>query len=169
MSGFKSLQSEADAGRRKRIPGYTDRILFASHTDPSHLFSPQSTISPTPPPVPESTTQIRHFSSSPEITLSDHKPVHAVLYLPEVSHHTPATHLAPTLAPPPPPHPTLPDPTSLLELTVYRLFGTLLDRLVGYPWCLIVLLGFGNDRAGMGIGAFLAMIWTIWWTGLYSG
>jgi hypothetical protein len=42
----------ADDGR-KRIPGWTDRILFASWTDPDHLYSPQALLQPTPPPAPE--------------------------------------------------------------------------------------------------------------------
>lgn len=52
---------------------------------------------------------------------------------------------------------------------IEKFFGTLLDRLVGWPWCIIVLLGFGNTRTGMGVSAFVAMIWGIWWSGIYSG
>jgi len=155
--------------RRKRIPGYTDRILFASHTDPPHLSSPQATLTPTPPPVPESTTQIRHFSSTPDVTISDHKPVNLILTLPDVTHSAPAPHLAPVLHSPPPPHPKLPSPTPKEQLLLYKLLGTILDRLVGWPWCLIVLLGGGNAQTGMGVSAFVAMLWGAWWSGVWSG
>lgn len=51
---------------------------------------------------------------------------------------------------------------------LYRLVGTILDRLVGWPWCLIVLLGGGNTQTGMGVSAFVAMIWGVWWSGVWS-
>ncbi|ORY34119.1 Endonuclease/exonuclease/phosphatase [Naematelia encephala] len=165
---YKRIVGQIEGYSRKRIPGYTDRILFASHTDPDHLFSPQSTISPTPPPIPESTTQITHFSSTPSITVSDHKPVHAIIQLPGVSHSARAPHLAPTLASPPSPHPPVPEPTPLLELTLWKLLGTILDRTVGWPWCILVLLGYGNPTAGMGVSAFVAMVFGVWWSGVWS-
>jgi hypothetical protein len=153
---------------RKRIPGYTDRILFASHTDPAHLFSPQSTLSPTPSQVPDSTTQIHHFSATPHITLSDHKPVHAIMILPSITHSAPAPHLAPVLPPAPSPHPSRPEARDTLEIFFWRVLGTLLDRAVGWPWCLLVLLGWGNEKTGMGVSAFLAMIWGVWWSGIWA-
>lgn len=152
---------------RKRIPGWTDRILFASHTDPPHLFSPHASLDPVPSNV-ASTTTILHFNSTPGLVISDHKPVHAILSLPEVSHETPSPHLAPVLPPAPSPHRPRPIPTQREVLMIEKFFGTLLDRLIGWPWCIIVLLGFGNTRTGMGVSAFVAMIWGIWWSGLYS-
>lgn len=47
--------------------------------------------------------------------------------------------------------------------------GWTLDKTIGYPWCLLVLLGAGNLKAGMGVGAFVCMIWGVWWTGLING
>jgi hypothetical protein len=47
--------------------------------------------------------------------------------------------------------------------------GWTLDKLIGYPWCLLVLLGAGNLKAGMGVGAFVCMVWGVWWTGLING
>ena len=154
---------------RKRIPGYTDRILFASHTDPSLLFSPQSLLTPTPPPMPATTTQIEHFSSTPEIIISDHKPVHAILTLPDISHSAPAPHLAPVIAHPPPPHAELPAATPWELLMFWKFVGHLVDKAVGLPWCLMILLGFGNLQAGMGVSALVAMIWGVWWSGALTG
>ncbi|WWD17405.1 hypothetical protein CI109_101846 [Kwoniella shandongensis] len=165
---YKRIVGQVEGYSKKRIPGWTDRILFASHTDPPHLFSPQSTLDPIPAQAPHSTTAIVHFSSTPELTISDHKPVHAVLSLPEVEHSAPAPHLAPLLPPAPSHHSPRPPATSREVLLVYKLLGTILDRIVGWPWCLVVLLGGGNERTGMGVGAFLAMIWGVYWTGVWS-
>lgn len=161
------VDKTADDGR-KRIPGWTDRILFASWTDPDHLYSPQALLQPTPPPAPETTTQIAHFSSTPELTISDHKPVHAVLELPPVDHSISSPQLAPMLPNAPPPHPPRPAAISYEMLLLYKLVGLFFDRLVGWPWALIVLLGGGNLQAGMGVSAFIAMIWGIWWSGVWS-
>ena len=136
---------------RKRIPGWTDRILFASHDD-----TPSA-----------SSSIIRHFNSTPQTTLSDHKPVHAVIELPSPSHTSASPNIAPTLSQPPPPHPNWPSPTPHEILTVQRLIGSTLDKLIGWPWCVLVLLGYGNARTGMGVGAFAAMVWGIWWSGAW--
>jgi hypothetical protein len=144
---------------RKRIPGYTDRILFASHTD----SEPSFTSSPS-----DETTQINHFSSTEETTLSDHKPVHMLLTIPPSTHTAQAPHLAPTLGPVPQGHRTRPIAVGKEEVLAYRVLGTALDKLVGWPWTILVLLGFGDMRAGMGVSAFVAMIWGVWFSGVWS-
>ncbi|ORX36766.1 Endonuclease/exonuclease/phosphatase [Kockovaella imperatae] len=146
---YKRIVGKVNGFSRKRIPGYTDRILFASHDD-----TPSS-----------SSTVIKHFGSTPQTTLSDHKPVHAVLELPEPSHSAASPHLAPILSQPPPPHPHWPLATPHEQRIVQKIIGQILDKLIGWPWCILVLLGFGNTRAGMGVGAFAAMIWGVWWSG----
>ncbi|WRT66259.1 uncharacterized protein IL334_003212 [Kwoniella shivajii] len=165
---YKRIVGQVEGYSKKRIPGWTDRILFASHTDPSHLFSPQAYLTPTIPSGPESTTKIIHFSSTPELTISDHKPVHAVILLPPPEHSSPAPHLSPVLPPVPSPHSPRPAPTSKEVLLAWKLMGSLLDRLIGWPWCLLVALGGGNDKTGLGVSAFLAMIWGVWWSGVWS-
>ena len=119
--------------------------------------------------MPSTTTQIIHFSSTPQTIVSDHKPVHVILELPPAGHKAAAPHLAPVLPPAPPPHQTRPPPTPYEQLMAYKLCGMICDRLVGWPWCLVVLLGGGNAQAGMGISAFVAMIWGIWWSGFWTG
>jgi hypothetical protein len=145
---------------RKRIPGYTDRILFASYTDAEPSFTNFTTSS--------ETTQINHFSSTPETTLSDHKPVHLILTIPPATHNARAPHLAPTLGPVPAGHRSRPIAVGKEELLAYRVIGTALDKLIGWPWTILVLLGFGDMRAGMGVSAFVAMIWGVWWSGVWS-
>ena len=145
---------------RKRIPGYTDRILFASHTDSEPSFTTQPS---------NTSTQINHFGSTPETMLSDHKPVHLILTLPPSSHTSRAPHLAPTLGPVPEGHRSRPIAVGKEELLAYRVIGTALDKLIGWPWTILVLLGLGDMKAGMGVSAFVAMIWGVWWSGAWSG
>ncbi|KAL7421696.1 hypothetical protein Q5752_003466 [Cryptotrichosporon argae] len=167
---YKRIVGQVEGYSKKRIPGWTDRILFASYTDPTHLFSPHALLVPTPAPAPSTATQILHFSSSPDIVLSDHKPVHALLVLPAPAADAaaPAPHLAPTLPAPPPPHPRRPEAQSAEVLLFWSVVGTVLDRAIGWPWVIAVLLGFGNAQAGLGVGGFLAMVWGVWWTGVFS-
>lgn len=155
---YKRIVGDVNGYSKKRIPGWTDRILLASYNDPA-------------PGAPETkeTTRILHFNSTPELTISDHKPVHAVVYLPPPTHEAASIMMAPILSPPPPPSRPRPNAVDKDELLTRALVGTLLDRLVGWPWTILVLLGFGNDKAGMGVSAFIAMVWGIWWSGLFSG
>lgn len=155
---YKRIVGEVNGYSTKRIPGWTDRILFASYNDPA-------------PGQPNhgSSTQILHFNSTPELTISDHKPVHAVLQLPPPRHESASLMMAPVLPPPPPPSRPRPAARDAEELRTRLLVGMLLDRLIGWPWTILVLLGFGNDKAGMGVGAFLGMVWGIWWSGMFSG
>lgn len=144
--------------------------MFASHNDPQNLYlSPLSgsSSSPSSESTSSSITQITNYGSTPELTLSDHKPVHAIISLPPAEHFAPSPHLAPVL--PSPPGGTQLEPTPYEVLLAWKTLGWILDRLVGWPWTLAVLLGWGNPAAGMGVGAFLAMVWGVWWTGLFSG
>lgn len=166
---YKRIVGQVEGYSKKRIPGYTDRILFGSWTDPAALHSPQATIDPIPGPAPASTTQIAHFNATPHTVLSDHKPVHAILVLPPASHSAASPHLAPELRPAPPPHPPRPAADAFEIVLAYKVLGTLLDRAVGWPWTVMVLLGFGNVQAGMGVSAFIAMVWGAWWSGIWSG
>ncbi|WVQ72601.1 hypothetical protein IAR50_002159 [Cryptococcus sp. DSM 104548] len=162
---YKRIVGEIEGYSTKRIPGWTDRILFASHTDPPSFFSRSVELVP---PTDADTTQIAHLDSTPELIISDHKPVHALFLLPEITHDAPAPHLSPMLPPAPSHHGVRPPPTQREVLILERLVGTVLDKAVGWPWTLIVLLGFGNPQAGMGVSALFAMLWSIWWSGVFS-
>ncbi|BEJ10962.1 hypothetical protein CspHIS471_0103840 [Cutaneotrichosporon sp. HIS471] len=162
---YKRVVGQVEGYSQKRIPGWTDRILIASHNDPPSLYAADAE----PGLSPEGTTQILQYTASPEVTISDHKPVHALVVLPPITHSAPYTSLSPLLAAPPPPSRTRPSARSQEEVFFWYIFGNVLDRLVGLPWCVVALLGFGNDKTGMGVSAFLAMIWGLWWSGLMKG
>ncbi|OCF74753.1 hypothetical protein I204_05135 [Kwoniella mangroviensis CBS 8886] len=149
---YKRVVGQVEGYSKKRIPGWTDRILFASHTDDSSGSD---------------TTQIAHYSSTSDLTRSDHKPVHAVLSLPALSSSIAATapHLAPVL---PTAFPRIPAASKEI-IWAWKLMGMFLDRLIGWPWCVVVALGGGNERTGLGVGAFIAMVWGVWWSGVWSG
>jgi hypothetical protein len=95
--------------------------------------------------------------------------VHALVVLPPVTHNASSPAHAPTLAPPPPPSRPRPAARTEEDLYFWWLVGNILDRAVGFPWSILVLLGFGNEKTGMGVSAFLAMIWGVWWSGLVGG
>ncbi|CAK9779673.1 DNase I-like protein [Cutaneotrichosporon oleaginosum] len=162
---YKRVVGQVEGYSEKRIPGWTDRILIASYSDPPSLYAPDAV----PGIAPDYTTQILQFTSSPEITISDHKPVHALVVLPPVAHNALNPIRAPMLAPPPPPSRPRPIPRTEEDLFFWWIVGSILDRAVGLPWSILVLLGFGNQKAGMGVSAFLAMFWGVWWSGLVGG
>lgn len=160
---YKRIVGEIEGYSKKRIPGWTDRILFASHTDTPDLYAPHSVAI-----AGDNTTHILEFRSTPQLTISDHKPVHIVLSLPPVTHSAASPITAPVLAPPLPPSRPRPAARSREEILIAKIIGTLLDRLIGWPWTILVLLGFGNEKAGMGVSAFLAMVWSVWWSGVFA-
>ncbi|KAG6854742.1 hypothetical protein C0991_002456 [Blastosporella zonata] len=145
---YKYELGQVDTYNLKRVPSWTDRVLYATHTD-SPDFLDQSNI-----------TNVL-YTSIPGYTTSDHKPIVCVLLLPSPSStdapaegrasRPPMLRLPSTYAP-------APDPYANLKRYVGRSF----DRVIGICWYLLVLLGFGSGAVGMfnfvvGLGA-----WT-WW------
>ena len=141
-----------------RLPAWTDRILYASASD---LSTTQSSI------------EALLYTSIPSYTISDHKPVMALLLLPS----SPSDQLPPSEAGPadsttsllPPastrtiPHPGTryaPDPRWQLK----RWTGKTLGWLIGWPWCLTTLLGAGNAVAGV-FNIVLGCALIFWLTG----
>lgn len=76
--------------------------------------------------------------------------------------------MAPVLAPLPAQCRPRPAAATREEVIFWRIVGSILDRLIGWPWTILVLLGFGNDKAGLGVSAFLAMIWGVWQSGVFA-
>ncbi|GAA6001122.1 hypothetical protein JCM10207_007422 [Rhodosporidiobolus poonsookiae] len=95
----------------KRVPSWTDRVLFASSADAD--------------------AKVERYDSVHSFERSDHKPVIALISLP--------ADLAPKRLPFRAPFPI--DPSWRLK----RALGTVLDRLVGVVWCLVMLAGLGKD------------------------
>lgn len=129
---------------KKRVPGWTDRVLFATWAD-----GPQGAGVYTVKDKDERTGRIVErtakrkgarvdlYTSVMEFTQSDHKPVTAIVTLPR--------------------HPKARDGGNKLRLPSKSPFsidsswrrkqsiGWLLDRLIGFVWCLIMLAGFNRD------------------------
>lgn len=119
----------------KRVPGWTDRILWLSNGGQDK---------------DEKTRQhgvtVELFRSIMGYTISDHKPVTLLASLP------PARKLNTPLAP------VALDGNHAL----YRGVGTLLDRLVGYAWCLLVTAGAGRVLVGVAEVVVVALL-SVWW------
>ena len=142
-----------------RTPSWTDRILYATYADSPDRFN-------------ESNITNLLYTSIPSYTTSDHvrvvssltrtyrlylpqKPIVSVLLLPAPS---PTASTSPPLL-------RLPEtytPTPAPYATLTRAIGRVADRLVGYVWWFLHLLGAGNAVVGIfnffvGIGALS------WW------
>ncbi|KAF5380818.1 hypothetical protein D9615_004086 [Tricholomella constricta] len=148
---YKYLLGEVDKYSPKRAPSWTDRVLYATHTD-------------SPDTLDKTNITNILYTSVPGYTTSDHKPIVCMLLLPPPT--PPAT---PSLTRPPmlrlPSHysPT-PDPRATLKRYVGRSF----DRVIGICWYILVLLGAGSSAVGVfnflvGVGA-----WT-WWKSKNGG
>jgi len=137
---YKFKINSVDQYSSKRMPSWTDRVLYATYTDtPS-----ESRIVPL------------LYTSIPSYTTSDHKPIVAMLLIPPPPSDfstTPAT--IPLLRYSPN---YRPDPHAKLK----RYVGKVVGRGIGVIWFLFVILGLGNAAVGiintvMGIGALA------WW------
>ncbi|PPQ66448.1 hypothetical protein CVT26_011206 [Gymnopilus dilepis] len=144
---YKYHLGEVDQYSIKRMPSWTDRILYATYTDI--------------PDTPKSNITNLLYTSIPSYTTSDHKPVVSLLLLPPRPVNTPSS--IPTLRLPVTFLPT-PDPYA----TVKRYTGRAFDRVIGIIWWLFTVLGAGNVLVGtfnflVGLGA-----WT-WYRGRPTG
>ncbi|KAJ7343307.1 Endonuclease/exonuclease/phosphatase [Mycena albidolilacea] len=147
---YKYQLGQVDAYSEKRMPSWTDRILYTTYTD-------------SPDNPDESAIKNLLYTSVPGYTTSDHKPIVSLLLLPTPSPSSSAS--TPTSSTPPvlrlPAHYTpTPDPRATLK----RYTGRILDRAIGRVWWLLTLLGAGSVLVGMfnfvlGLGA-----WG-WWSG----
>ncbi|KAF9053193.1 inositol polyphosphate phosphatase [Panaeolus papilionaceus] len=139
---YKYKVGEVDQYSTKRAPSWTDRVLYTTYSD-----SPDT-------PEKSSVSNVL-YTSIPSYTTSDHKPVVAVLHMPQRPVDAPSS--IPKLRLPASYTPT-PDPNANLK----RYTGRVADRIVGVVWWLFTLLGAGSGVFGIfnfivGVGA-----WT-WW------
>ncbi|KAI0318959.1 Endonuclease/exonuclease/phosphatase [Amylostereum chailletii] len=140
---YKYLMGRVDDYDPKRVPSWTDRILYTTHTD-----SPDT-------PDKSSITNVL-YTSIPSYSTSDHKPIVSLLLVPTQSSSSdngaiPVLRLPSTYLP-------TPDPLAAVK----RYTGRSLDRIVGIVWWLLSVLGAGN--AAIGVGNFLLGVgaW-VWW------
>ncbi|TIA86118.1 hypothetical protein E3P99_03774 [Wallemia hederae] len=115
---YKYHIGSIDAVNTRRTPSWTDRVLFASKS-PSHCTL---------------------YDSYPNITISDHKPVSAVVIVDAEA----ANDISNTLAPRSINHGRLPDTNALYKAYA----GAAADRLVGYTWLCFYLAGWGSSVRG---------------------
>ncbi|EPQ32433.1 uncharacterized protein PFL1_00629 [Pseudozyma flocculosa PF-1] len=132
----------------KRIPGWTDRVLWAS----AAAAGPSSDAAAT---YDKQGVEVELFRSVMEMTHSDHKPVTTLLQLPRPNGKAGN---APPLLSSHNPYP----PLSAPHRYILSLIGFLLDRAVGYLWTAIILLGGGNLIGGAVEVVVLGAI-TAWW------
>ncbi|KAK0483718.1 Endonuclease/exonuclease/phosphatase [Armillaria novae-zelandiae] len=145
---YKYDIGQVDKYSAKRVPAWTDRVLYATYTD-----SPDT-------PDKSSITNLL-YTSVPGYTTSDHKPVVSLLHIPASA---PVTSPAPpTLRLPGNYSPTV-DPFAAYK----RYSGRVVDRFIGIFWWIFTLFGAGSAVVGifnffLGIGA-----WS-WWRSRPSG
>ncbi|KAK4053691.1 hypothetical protein OIV83_001347 [Microbotryomycetes sp. JL201] len=133
---------------KKRVPGWTDRVVFATWADRAGDERDDVQVVP----VGQSSrgdnddkTIVEVYTSVQEFTRSDHKPVTAIIKLPRArsnpnlgSSQTTTTSQNLRLKTR---NPFQVDQTWRKK----KLMGWILDRVVGFNWCLLVLLGFNKD------------------------
>ncbi|KAI0301999.1 inositol polyphosphate phosphatase [Russula brevipes] len=140
---YKFKIGEVDKYSGQRTPSWTDRILYATYSDSTD--------------AEDSSITNLLYTSIPSYTTSDHKPVVALLLLPSPTHAPQFENTIPLLSLP---HYFTPKRDRLAWIKKY--IGRLLDRIIGFAWWALVLIGAGHTAVGicnfiLGIGA-----WT-WW------
>ncbi len=149
---YKRLVGQVDGYSPKRLPGYTDRILFASCA--------KTEVDSSVPSL-EDQTKVQIYNSINEITLSDHKPVYCVLSLAPPSpsgtsspHNTPQLNLT-----------SLPPRQDKAVLILWKIWGFAIDRLAGYSWLLTLVLGGGKLVVGLAVETVLLIGLVAYWSG----
>ncbi|KAH8106784.1 Endonuclease/exonuclease/phosphatase [Cristinia sonorae] len=141
---YKYKLGEVDKYDLKRAPAWTDRIMYTTYAD-----------SPDTPQVSAITNAL--YTSIPSYTTSDHKPVVSVLLLP------PSPQIS-SLLPPLLRLPSYCTPRIDRHATLKKYTGRSLDRLIGYTWWLLSILGAGSAVVGFGnfILGFGVWSWFKW-------
>ncbi|CAE7063375.1 unnamed protein product [Rhizoctonia solani] len=141
LPSYKYVPEEGNTFSQKRVPAWTDRIMYTTYLD-----------SPTTPETSYITPIL--YTSVPSYTISDHKPVVALLRVPSAS----SSSLTPMLHH----YDNLPyQPTPYLGL-IKKSIGKLLGWLLGWLWCALWFIGAGH--AGVGLGNFvLGAGAAAWW------
>ncbi|KAI0647307.1 Endonuclease/exonuclease/phosphatase [Trametes meyenii] len=138
---YKYRLGKVDEYDPKRMPAWTDRIMYATHAD-----------SPDAPDIHSITNVL--YTAIPSYTTSDHKPVVTLLVLPPPA---PSASAVPLLRLPKGYTPT-PDPWA----TTKKYTGRTFDRLIGYCWWLLTMLGAGSTLLGIGNLIVSLGFWR-WW------
>ncbi|RXW22318.1 hypothetical protein EST38_g3518 [Candolleomyces aberdarensis] len=138
---YKYKVGEVDQYSVRRIPSWTDRILYATHKDTPDQSAVKNLL----------------YTSIPSYTTSDHKPIITLLLLPP--RDTTSSKIIPKLTLPSSYHP-VPDPNA----GVKRWTGRVLDRFIGVIWWVFTLLGAGSGLFGF-VNFFVGLCAFTWWKG----
>lgn len=132
----------------KRVPAWTDRIMYISHPDSPDTLQTSSITNVLYTSIPSYTTSdhVRISQAPIPLQISQthsliQKPVISVLLLPPSepsSDSIPLVKLPSTYSPHPDPH-----------ARIKRILGRIFDRLLGYTWWLLAFLGFGSAAVGL--------------------
>lgn len=144
-AGISSAALEGQVLNNKRIPSWTDRILWASAPGKDHSDSHG--------------VEVEFYRSIMQYTHSDHKPVTTLLRL-QASEEPSAANSssAPLLLSSSNPFQPLPN----YQRQILSVSGLVLDRLVGQIWSLLLLVGGGSLVGGL-LEVFVIGIITAWW------
>jgi hypothetical protein len=178
---YKRIIGHVDGYNKKRRPGYTDRILFASYRGGSRGQGDSSDHSGETSPLlasgsatltsetdDASQTQIISYNSIPDLTVSDHKPVYAVLKIPgppsDIHDRYSTQHQTPFLSFP---ASATVAATDALSLGIRQAIATASDRSIGLLWYATLILGAGNLPAGIVVELLLIVVGWTWWMGMW--
>ena len=170
---YKRLMGKVEGYHPKRRPGYTDRILFASHDDRlgggSSAGDDDDDQTSLIGKHVVGRTKALVYDSIPEMIISDHKPVYSIINLP-----TPLSDRStPSMGSTPYQTPTLPFPYSVqratdpLVLAMYNGVGRTTDRVIGFAWYTTLILGGGKEVVGLAVEAVLLTVLLFWWHGIW--
>ncbi|KAI0949965.1 hypothetical protein AcV7_008583 [Taiwanofungus camphoratus] len=140
---YKYRLGEADEFDLERTPAWTDRIMYTTYSDSPDL------------PRQSNITNLL-YTTVPSYTTSDHKPIVSLLLVP------PSTPSSSDSTPPvlrlPADYSPRPDPFA----TVKKYTGRTLDRLIGYCWWFLTLVGAGSAVVGIANFVVSLGLWG-WW------
>ncbi|KAF8744418.1 mitochondrial carrier family, partial [Rhizoctonia solani] len=129
---YKYAIGEVNTFSQKRLPAWTDRILYTTYLDS--------------PATPEASYIIPMlYTTVPSYTTSDHKPVVALLRVPSAA----ASSLTPMLQH----YGNLPFQPAYYPALIKKYVGKLLGWVLGWFWCALWFIGAGH--AGVGLGNFI--------------
>ncbi|EIW85093.1 inositol polyphosphate phosphatase [Coniophora puteana RWD-64-598 SS2] len=143
---YKYKLGEVEKYSDKRTASWTDRVLYATYLD-----SPDT-------PEKSAITNVL-YTSIPSYTTSDHKPIVCLLLLPPpvAAESSAINATVPTLKLPTEYSPC-PDPHAALK----RYTGRTLDRIIGFAWWALTLIGVGNAAVGV-FNFMLGLAAWKWW------
>ncbi|KAE8224323.1 hypothetical protein CF319_g2768 [Tilletia indica] len=137
---------------KKRVPGWTDRILWASAHDAARISGSGSDTHG---------VEVELYRSVIQFTHSDHKPVTAILKIDSTKQPSSSSR-TPLFLKDSSPQP-ITTPYTRDSLWAIKLFlGTILDRILGFIWVNLVRAGAGSLITGL-LEAIVVLVLSLWY------